>query len=112
MAAVVRRMSLPILAWVAIGIAGASLLLSAATLIIAWRVLKVVDQSKRAGDERLEILREQQNRLDYMHKERRLLEEVLEMQRQAMEESSRQLELPAPPEPERPKPWWRRWFAP
>jgi hypothetical protein len=96
--------------WVAIClVVGGSLALSsAATLIIAWRLLRTTQRSERAGEERLEILREQQQRLKFMSEERRLLVEELERQRSAANGAGRLLELAAPSQPERPKLW--RWW--
>jgi pyruvate/2-oxoglutarate dehydrogenase complex dihydrolipoamide acyltransferase (E2) component len=75
--------------WVALCLAGGSLVLSTVTLLVAWRVLQSAHRSERAGQERLEILREQQERLEFMREERRLsLEEV---QRQHMREQQERL---------------------
>jgi type II secretory pathway component PulJ len=71
------------LEWVAISLVGLSLALSAATLLIAWELLESTHRSERAGEERLEVLREQQERLKFMDEERRLLLEELERQRSA-----------------------------
>ncbi len=77
--------------WVALCLAGGSLVLSTVTLLVAWRVLQSAHRSERAGQERLEILREQQERLEFMREERRLsLEEV---QRQHMREQQERLEF-------------------
>ena len=56
----IRNMSIM---WVTLFLVGLSLVVSVATLLIALRALEKVDRSERAGDERLEILREQQQRL-------------------------------------------------
>src|SRR5918992_116826 len=72
--------------WVALCLAGGSLVLSTVTLLIAWRVLQSAHRSERTGQERLEILREQQERLEFMREERRLSLEELERQRSGSEE--------------------------
>jgi pyruvate/2-oxoglutarate dehydrogenase complex dihydrolipoamide acyltransferase (E2) component len=66
--------------WVALCLAGLSLALSTAILIIVWRLLRSDRRSERAGEERLEILREQQERLAFMREERQLLLEELQRQ--------------------------------
>jgi len=95
-------------------LAGGSLTVSLAVLLLVWRVLRNVRRSKAAGDERLEILREQQERLKVMNQERSMMKEELERLRSVLDEEQyeRQLELPAPAEPERleRRPWWRRLF--
>ena len=84
--------------WVSIGVlAGVLPLTSIATLIVAWRTLRTVRRSEQAGDERLEILREQQQRLAYLHEERSALLDTLELLRRQMDESERRLELPPTP---------------
>ena len=67
--------------WVAVVLAGVSLLVSSVTLLVATRILRTARRSELAGDERLEILREQQQRLDYLHEERRALLGTLELLR-------------------------------
>ncbi len=66
--------------WVVLCLAGLSLALSTAILIIVWRLLRSARRSERAGEERLEILREQQERLAFMREERQLLLEELQRQ--------------------------------
>ena len=83
----------------AVLLAGASLAVSVAVLFVGWRVLRSTRRSERAGDERLEILREQQERLKLMYQERNMLREELERLRSAGEEAERMRELPAPSEP-------------
>ena len=58
-----------VMEWVAVVLAGVSLLVSSVTLLVATRILRTARRSELAGDERLEILREQQQRLDYLHEE-------------------------------------------
>jgi hypothetical protein len=101
------------LEWVAICLVGGSLIVSAATLHIALRVLRSAYRAERAGNERLKILREQQQRLKFMSEERRLLLEELERQRSAGNGAGRLLELPAPSASEQPKlwRWWRGVFG-
>lgn len=95
-------------------LAGGSLAVSLAVLIVVWSVMRDSRRSRAAGDERLEILREQQARLKVMYQERDLLREELRRLRSVMDEETRVLELPAPTGPESPErhlPWWRRWFG-
>ena len=74
-------------------------LTSIATLIVAWRILRTVRRSGQAGDERLEMLREQPQRLAYLNEVRSALLDTLELLRRQMDETERRLELPpAPPE--------------
>jgi flagellar biosynthesis/type III secretory pathway M-ring protein FliF/YscJ len=95
-------------------LAGGSLIVSLAVLVLVWRVLRNARRSRAASDERLEILREQQERLKIMGQERSMLKEELERLRSVLEEveEERQLELTAPAEPEQPerRSWWRRLF--
>jgi hypothetical protein len=100
------------LEWVAICLVGGSLTVSIVTLFIAWQVLRSTRRSERAGDERLEILREHQQRLKLWGEERRLLLEELERQRSVGNGAGRLLELPAPSSSEQPMlwRWWRGVF--
>jgi hypothetical protein len=84
--------------WIALALAGGSLIVSLMALYVILVVLRSTRRAERAGDERLEILREQQQRLQFMHEERRMLEEELEWRRSMMDGGERQLELNAPPE--------------
>ena len=81
--------------WIAFGLAGGSLILSAATLYVLWGVRRSTRRAERAGDERLEILREQQERLAFLREERRMLDEELEWRRSIMEGEKSPLELEA-----------------
>ncbi len=97
-------------------LSGGSLAVSLAVLFVCWRVLGNTHRSRRAGDERLEILREQQERLRVMYQERNMLKEELDRLRSLMDGGEPQRELPAPPEGEQQvqqatRPWWRRMFA-
>ena len=97
-------------------LSGGSLAVSLAVLMVCWRVLGNAYRSRRAGDEHLEILREQQERLKVMHQERSMLKEELERLRSFMDEGESLRELPAPAEGEqhvqqKTRPWWRRMFA-
>ncbi len=97
-------------------LSGVSLAVSFAVLIVCWRVLGNSHRSRRAGDERLEILREQQERLKVMYQERNMLKEELEGLRSLMSGEVPLRELPAPAEGEQhvqqeTRPWWRRMFA-
>ncbi len=96
------------------GILGLVVVVGVATLATAVRTLRSARRAERGGDERLEILREQQERLKLMNQERRMLEDELDRLRSAMgEEEERPRELPAPAEPEQPeqRSWWRRMFG-
>ena len=120
--------SLDVYYWIAVGLAGASLITSVTILYVMLKVWGSTHRVERAGEERLEILREQQQRLQFLREERRMLEEELEWRRSTMDGSSeeRLLELNAPSErgghserdghseSEQPKwrSWWRRiWSA-
>ena len=103
--------------WIALGLAGGSLLVSVTTLYVVLGVRRSSRRTERSGDERLEILREQQERLGFLREERRMLEEELGWRRKMMDGEGRVLELDAAPsEPnghpvhERTKPlsWLRR----
>jgi hypothetical protein len=84
--------------WIYVGVPAVVLsLASISTLIVAWRILRTVRRSEQAGDERLEILREQQQRLDYLYEERRQLLQALEVQCREQDEQRRRLELPSAP---------------
>ena len=81
--------------WMAIGLAGGSLLTSTTILYFVLKVLRSTHRAELAGDERLEILREQQQRLGFMREERRMLEEELQWRRWMMDGEERLLELNA-----------------
>ncbi len=102
--------------WIAVGLAGGSLVVSVAILVVAWLVLRSTRRAEQAGEERLEMLREQQERLLFLREERRMLEEELEWRRSMMDREQRLLELDAPlgsnghSQPERTGSgswWWR-----
>ena len=102
--------------WIALGLAGGSLAVSVITLYVVLGVWRSTHRAEQAGDERLEILREQQERLRYMREERRMLNEELEWRRSMMDGEGRLLELEAAsnldghPRSEQAKPrsWLRR----
>jgi hypothetical protein len=102
--------------WIAVGLAGSSLVFSATTLILVWLILRSTRRSEQGGEERLELLREQRERLQFLREERRMLEQELEWRRSMMDREEKLLELDAPPEPngvsevEKPtlRAWWRR----
>jgi hypothetical protein len=102
--------------WIAFALAGGSLILSAATLYVVLGVRRSTHRAERAGNERLEILREQQERLAFLHEERRMLDEELKWRRSIMdgEESLLAIEVASGsngyPVEEQPKarPWLRR----
>jgi hypothetical protein len=83
--------------WTALGLAGGSLLVSVTTLYVVLGVRRSTRRAERAGDERLEILREQQERLGLLREERRMLEEELGWRRKMMDGEGRVLELDAAP---------------
>ncbi len=70
----------------AVLLAGASLVVSVAIPVVGLRILRNTDRSVRGGVERLEILREQQERLKFMYEEHRLFLEELERRRSAIAE--------------------------
>jgi hypothetical protein len=99
-----------------VALSGSSLAVSLAVLFVCWRVLGNTHRSRRAGDERLEILREQQERLRVMYQERNILREELERLHSLMDGGESPRELPAPSDGEQRvqqeiRPWWRRMFA-
>jgi|SRR5215208_5199536 hypothetical protein len=104
------------MSWIALGLAGSSLLTSVATLYVVLKVMRSTHRVERAGDERLEILREQQQRLQLLREERRMLEKELEWRRSMMDSEGHLLELNAPsesngrsePKQVRSHAWWRR----
>jgi uncharacterized protein YlxW (UPF0749 family) len=112
------------------GVLGLLVVIGAVTLVTAARTLRSARRAERRGDERLEILREQQERLKLMYQERRMLEEELKSERDHRAELERALEratleslpqgngqlqqlpaaraaLEAPPSDS----WWRRWLG-
>jgi hypothetical protein len=50
-------------------------------LVVVFRILRSALRSERRGNERVEMLREQQERLAYLHRERELLLEELRQER-------------------------------
>ena len=84
--------------WIVFGLAGGSLIVSVTILSVVSAVLRSTRRTERAGDERLEILREQQQRLGVLREERRMLEEELRWRRSMMDAEERLLELNAAPE--------------
>jgi biopolymer transport protein ExbB/TolQ len=111
------------------GVLGLLVVIGVTTLAIAARTLRSARRAERGGNERLEILREQQERLKLMYQERRMLEEELKRERDRRAQLERALEratleslpqedgqqqlpavraaLPAPPR----HPWWRHWLG-
>ena len=61
--------------WIAVGLAGGSKIVSVAILVVVWLVLRSTRRAEQAGEERLEMLREQRERLQFLREERRMLEE-------------------------------------
>ena len=91
------------------------------TLYVVWKMRRSMHRVEWAGNERLEILREQQARLQFLREERRMLEEELEWRRALMDgeghlSAGHQLELNAPSksnghletEQLRWRTWWQR----
>ncbi len=113
------------------GVLGLLVVIGVTTLAIAARTLRSARRAERGGDERLEILREQQERLKLIYQERHMLEEELKRERDRRAQLERALEqatleslpqengqqqlpavraaLPAPAPPRHP--WWRRWLG-
>ena len=98
---------------IAVGLAGGSLAISVAVLVLVWLNLRSTRRVEQTGEERLEMLREQQERLRLMREERRMLEDELQWRRSMMNGEGGPLELEASsesngqPESERPKPSFR-----
>jgi hypothetical protein len=84
--------------WIALGLAGGSLIVSVTILSVVLAVWRSTRRTERTGDERLEILREQQQRLGVLREERRMLEEELRWRRSMMEGEERLPELMVPPD--------------
>ena len=108
--------------WLAEGLAGGALVVSVAVLVLSWLNLPSTRRVAPSSEERLEMLREQRERLLFLREERRMLEEELAWRRSMMNREQRLLELEAPlelaktlrtnghPEPDQtePRSWWRR----
>jgi hypothetical protein len=84
--------------WIVVALAGGTLIVGVTILGVVLAVLRSTRRAKRAGDERLEILREQQQRLGVLREERRMLEEELRWRRSMMDGEERLPELMAPPD--------------
>ncbi len=84
--------------WIALGLAGGSLVAIVATLYLVWTVRQSVLRVEQTGEERVEMLREQQQRLEFMREERRMSEEELEWRRSMMVDTDGPLEHNAAPE--------------
>ena len=107
------------------GVLGLLVVIGVATLATAARTLRSARRAERGGDERLEILREQQERLKVMYQERHMLKEELKRERgrraeleratlESLPQGNGQQQLPAvraaleaPPRHR----WWRRWLG-
>jgi hypothetical protein len=89
--------------WIVAGVAAGALAVGVATLVVALLVLSNVLRSMRMSEERLEILREQQARLEYLHEQHRLLWAQLGVEPPPREPSS--------PQEGTQRPWWRRMFG-
>jgi hypothetical protein len=105
--------------WIAAGLAGGSLVVSIAVLVLVWSGLRSTRRVEQVGEERLEMLREQRERLQFMSEERRMLEQELEWRRSMMDGEGRPLELEAPSESNgrseteqfKPRSWLQRIFG-
>ena len=84
--------------WIALSLAGSSLIATLTTLYLVWTVRGSTLRAEQAGEERLEMLREQQQRLEFMREERRMSEEELEWRRSMMVDTYGPLEHNAAPE--------------
>ena len=84
--------------WIVVALAGGSLIVGVTILGVVLAGLRTTRRTERAGDERLEILREQQQRLGVLRQERRMLEEELRWRRSMMDGEERLPELMAPPD--------------
>src|SRR5688500_1251758 len=84
--------------WMVVALAGGSLIVGVTILGVVLAGLRSTRRTERAGDERLEILREQQQRLGVLREERRMLEEELQWRRSMMDGDERLPELMAPPD--------------
>ncbi len=73
------------LEWVSVFLVGVVLGLSVAILVVLWRVWGTTHRTELDGRERLEILREQQERLAHLREERRVLLDELERLREQKE---------------------------
>jgi hypothetical protein len=71
--------------WVSVFLLGLCLGLSVAILVVLWRVWGNTDRTEQDGKERLEILREHQERLGHLREEREILLEELERLREQRE---------------------------
>jgi hypothetical protein len=107
------------------GVLGLQVVIAVATLATATRTLRSARRAERGDDERLAILREQQERLKVMYQERHMLVEELKRERDRcaeLERAAREslpqgnglqqlpavraaLELPSRHS------WWRRWIG-
>lgn len=70
-------------------VASGTLAVGVVTLVVAVLILGSARRSEQVGEERLEMLREQRERLELLNAERRLLQEELEKQREATSDGSR-----------------------
>jgi hypothetical protein len=82
---VAEGVRLVILEWVSVFLVGLCLGLSVAILVVLWRVWGTTDRIEQAGKERLEIVREQQERLGHLREEREILLEELKRLREQKE---------------------------
>ena len=82
--------------WIAVGLAGGSLAISVAILVLVWLNLRSTHRAEQAGDGRLEMLREQQERLEFLREERRRLDDELEWRRSMVPGQERSSETETP----------------
>ncbi len=91
--------------WMDVALEVASLVLSGAILFLVWLLLRSDRRAEQAGEERLEMLREQQERLAFMREERRHSNSSSNMQRWMMgRQSDSPSESNGHSESEQPKP--------
>jgi hypothetical protein len=81
----VRRMSPE---WIAVGVASGALAVGVVTLVVAVLILGSARRSEQVGEERLEMLREQRERLNLLNAERRMLLEELAEERKGRKEAA------------------------
>jgi hypothetical protein len=67
--------------WIAVGVASGALAVGVVTLVVAVLILGSARRSEQVGEERLEMLREQRERLALLNAERRMLLEELAQER-------------------------------
>lgn len=74
--------------WIAVGVASGALAIGVVTLVVAVLILGSARRSEQVGEERLEMLREQRERLALLNAERRMLLEELAQERKWRKEAA------------------------